>query len=310
MTDVSSAKQKILDCHVHWWDLENNYYPWLMDRKSDDSVLAAEDLLAQTYLPEHYFADAEGFDVIGFVHIEASWDPKTPLDETRWLKEMLKKGFARNLPTAIVAAADLRKPDIETLLEQHKAVTNVRGIRHILNYIADKPDYCWAEGDYLQDPTWHDNFGLLKKYDLDFDLMCFSNHLPGMIEVARKHPDIRIHLEHTGMPHDHTEEGRSAWRAGLMGLAALDNTDIKISGLGNTIADWTEKKVRPYVLEAIDIFGTKRVAFASNFPTDKQFSGLADIWNAFFSITSDFSQDEKNAMFAENAARMYGLTIR
>ena len=35
MHDRVSA-QRIVDAHVHWWDLERNYYPWLMDRKHAD----------------------------------------------------------------------------------------------------------------------------------------------------------------------------------------------------------------------------------------------------------------------------------
>jgi len=35
MHDRVSA-QRIVDAHVHWWDLERNYYPWLMDRRHTD----------------------------------------------------------------------------------------------------------------------------------------------------------------------------------------------------------------------------------------------------------------------------------
>ena len=56
----------------------------------------------------------------------------------------------------------------------------------------------------------------------------------------------------------------------------------KISGLGNTIANWTEALIRRYVLDAIEIFGIDRCMFASNFPTDNQFSGMGEIWEAFF----------------------------
>jgi len=41
--------------------------------------------------------------------------------------------------------------------------------------------------------------------------------------------------------------------------------------------------------------------FASNFPTDKLFSSMDAIWQAFLSITADFSQDERDKLFAGNA---------
>jgi len=49
--------------------------------------------------------------------------------------------------------------------------------------------------------------------------------------------------------------------------------------------------------------------FASNFPTDKLFTPMETIWQAFLSITADFSQDEKDQMFADNAIRHYRLQV-
>lgn len=130
-----------------------------------------------------------------------------------------------------------------------------------------------------------------------------------MADLARKHPETMIYLEHAGMPHEFDEAGRERWRAGMKALAANDNVVTKISGLGTTMPNWTEDAIRPYVLETIDIFGIDRVMFATNFPTDKQFSSMDAIWQAFLSITSDFSQEERDKMFAGNAIRHYRLDL-
>ncbi|WP_419913844.1 amidohydrolase family protein [Hoeflea sp.] len=301
------SDQRIVDAHIHWWDLENNYYPWLMDKQPEEGGLSGFDNIAKTYLYDHYMADADGYDIEGFVHIQAEWDPSDPVGETRWLQALVDNDGIGGRPLAIVGFANFAAPNIEEILEGHAAHANARGVRHMLNHLSDQPALCWADQDYLQNDAWLDNFPLLKKYGLDFDPMCFSNHLPGIAELAGRHPEIRVILEHTGMPHDHTPEGRDTWSEGMRQLAARDNTAAKISGLGNTIEGWTEELIRPYVLETIDIFGTDRVSFASNFPTDSMFSDMPAIWDAFLSITRDFSQDEKDAMFADNAKRLYGL---
>jgi predicted TIM-barrel fold metal-dependent hydrolase len=93
----------------------------------------------------------------------------------------------------------------------------------------------------------------------------------------------------------------------MRALAANDNVVAKISGLGTTMPKWNETMIRPYVLETIDIFGIDRVMFASNFPTDKLFSSMDAIWQAFLSLTSAFSQDERDKMFADNAIKHYRL---
>lgn len=304
----SRSNQRIFDAHIHWWDLENNYYPWLSDQKPEEGGLSGVDSIARTYLYEHYMADAEGYDIEGFVHIQAEWDPSDPVGESRWLQSLVDEDRIGGKPLAIVGFANFAADNVEEVLEGHAACANIRGIRHMLNHLSDNPALCWADQDYLQNDAWLKNYPLLKKYDLDFDPMCFSNHLPGIAALAGKYPEIRVILEHTGMPHDHSPDGRDTWSEGMRLLADRDNTAVKISGLGNTIENWTEDLIRPYVLEAIEIFGADRVCFASNFPTDRQFSDMHAIWDAFLSITRDFSPDERNAMFADNARRLYGFT--
>jgi len=185
----------------------------------------------------------------------------------------------------------------------------MRAIRQMLNHVEGNPALCWAAEDFTVNESWRSNYGLLKKYDLGFDLMCFSNMMQRMADLAHRHPETMIFLEHAGMPHEHDDEGRNRWREGMKALAANENVVTKISGLGNTIPEWTEDLIRPYVLDAIDVFGVDRVMFASNFPTDKMYSSMDAIWQAFLSITADFSQDEKDKMYARNAVKYNKLDL-
>ncbi len=307
----SKSNQKIVDPHIHWWDLDDNYYPWLMDTQEDaeDGGLSGFGPIANTHVANHYLEDAAGYDVSAVVHIEAQWDPSDSLGETRWLDGLAKSGDDEGLLAGIVGFANLADDNCEQLLEGHTSCHLMRSIRHMLNRIEDDPAKCWAVEDFTRNPAWIKNYGLLKKYNLGFDLMCFSNMMHRMADLAHKHPDIMIYLEHAGMPHEFDEAGDERWRSGLNALAANENVVAKISGLGTVMPDWNEAMIRPYVLETIDIFGIDRVMFASNFPTDKLFSSMDTIWQAFLSITSDFSQDEKDKMFADNAIKHYGLDI-
>jgi predicted TIM-barrel fold metal-dependent hydrolase len=47
--------------------------------------------------------------------------------------------------------------------------------------------------------------------------------------------------------------------------------------------------------------------FASNFPVDKLFSSYDDVFNAFKAITKDFAPHERQALFHDNAQRVYRL---
>ena len=63
-----------------------------------------------------------------------------------------------------------------------------------MNRIEDEPAKCWAAEDFTVNPAWLSNYGLLKKYNLGFDLMCFSNMMHRMADLAHKHPDIMIYV--------------------------------------------------------------------------------------------------------------------
>ena len=130
-----------------------------------------------------------------------------------------------------------------------------------------------------------------------------------MAKLANANPGITVYVEHTGMPYDHTPEGLAVWREGMRSLAAAPNVVCKLSGLGNTVPKWTEDSIRPYVLEAIDIFGIDRCMFASNFPTDGAFSTMRTVWEVFFSIAKTFTASERDKLFAANAIRHYRLAI-
>lgn len=293
----------VIDAHAHWRDPVHNPYESLSDAVNEDGQRTGRQ--AEVYLPTNYQDDSAGLTVKGIVHIEAEWDKSDPIGETRWLHSLVDKRETAGLPLVVVGYADLSQPGVEALFEAHASFPRTRGIRHMLNRVEGRPELCWADRDYLADPRWHEGYAQLARYNLHFDLMCFGEQMEPFAKLAEKHPDIPVHLEHAGLPWDHSDEGRKRWREGMRALAALDHADVKISGLGNTIANWTQAKIRTYVLETIDIFGVERVSFASNTPTDKRFGPIADIWRAFDSITSDFSDDDRTKLFHTNALHSY-----
>ena len=68
----------------------------------------------------------------------------------------------------------------------------------------------------------------------------------------------------------------------------MDNTAIKISGLGMFDQSWTTDSIRPIVLDCIETFGIDRCFFATNFPVDKLFSSYEKVWKSYFEITQNF----------------------
>ncbi|UZK64672.1 amidohydrolase family protein [Sphingomonas sp. M1-B02] len=291
-----------IDAHVHLWDLDRIAYPWLTPPFADDGPNGSVEAIAKTYLLDDYRADAAGWDVRGIVHVDAGAEASATLAETEWLQDMAD---ARGMPNAIVAFAALDDPDVEALLEAHAAHPNVRGIRHIVNWHPD-PRRSYTHRDVTQDEAWGRGFGLLAKYGLSFDLQAYPGQFPGLAKLIERHPETQVIINHSGMAVPGEWE---QWRSGMAALAALPNVATKLSGLGFTHRPWTLDQARPYIREAIDLFGTDRAMFASDFPTDKLFGSFARHLDAYAEISADFSEDERRALWARNANRIYRLGL-
>ncbi len=296
---------QVVDSHIHLWDLKTHRYPWL-DNPGVSFVGDARDL-KHDYLLDDLLGEAGGIDVKKLVHVEANHDPADPVEETRWLQSIADRAESRGMPNAIVAAVDLSAPNAPAWLEAHAAFPNTRGIRQILNVHENKL-FDYVGRHYMREPQWRENFALLRRHDLSFDLQIYPSQMEEAAALASAHADTLFALNHAGMFVDRDSvAGYRAWRDGLRMLAACKNVYVKISGLAMFDHHWTVESLRPYVLETIDAFGVERAMFASNVPVDRLFGSYADLWHAYAAIIEGASVAEKEALFCRNAERFYRI---
>lgn len=296
---------RIIDPHHHLWSVRSGNYPWLLNRMKSHLFGKPADIAAE-YLVEDLLDDARNQGLVKSVHIECGFDPARSVQETAWLQSLADTPGSIGVPHGIVAHADFSDPQIEETLAGHCEHANIRGIRQMLNWHRNT-HWSMSDREYLHDPTWRRNFRLLRKYNLSFDLQLYYHQMDDAITLAKENPETLFILNHTGMPADRDEEGLQGWRRALQRLAACQNTVAKISGLGMCDHNWTAESIRPFVLKAIEDFGVDRCMFASNFPVDQKFSSYDVLWNAFRTITAEFSADDRSKLFYDNACRYYRL---
>ncbi|MDI7776436.1 amidohydrolase family protein [Asticcacaulis sp. EMRT-3] len=298
------AIKRFVDAHVHLWKLNNIRYPWLTPPFSPDGPNGSVAAIAHDYGLAQYFVDAQGFNVEKIVHIDAGAYPEDALKETHWLQNM---AYAQGFPHAIVAFAALNDPDVEAKLAAQTQNRNVRGIRHILNWHPD-PARTYTPQNLFDDEALAHGYGLLGTYNLSFDLQIYPNQMIDAYRLASRFPGVPVIINHMGMPIlAEGAEGLARWKSGMQLLASLPHVSVKISGMGFYDRNWTTDTIRPLVLETIDQFGPERCAFASDFPTDKLFNSYPQALEAYDEITASFSEDERDAMFAANASRIYRI---
>jgi len=260
--------------------------------------------LQRNYLVADLLADAAGQGLEKSVHVQANFDPSSPVAETAWLEEVAR---ADGFPHAIVAFADFCSSEIHSLLDAHAAASpRMRGIRQVLNRHPD-PKLNRAPQDYLADERWQKNLGLLERYRWSFDAQVYYQQMPALAKLAARYPGLQFVLDHAGMPVERDAAGLEGWRRGMQQLAVCPNVAVKLCGYGMADNRWTEDSIRPFVLEPIEWFGPGRCMFGSNFPVDRLMASYARLWGAYRGITAGFSDREKAALFRETATRVYRL---
>lgn len=289
------AELPIVDTHVHFYDLRRAdlVYSWLQPDYVHPQLGDINAVKTLVYSADAYLAETRFSNVSKVVHVQAALGAPDPVAETVWLEEMAER---TGCPDAIIAHASLADPDVEDVLERHLAAsTRVRGIRD------------FGEGDYLASSEWRRGYSLLERYGLLCDLDCTFENMAKARDVARRHPNTPMVLEHAGYPRSRSAEYFAQWRIGLKEMAEADNTYCKISGLAMYDHDWTIESWRPWALSCLEIFGIERCFFGTNWPLDRLFSSYDPVINAYEVLTADLSRDERLALFSGNATAVYRL---
>jgi len=164
----------------------------------------------------------------------------------------------------------------------------VRGVRH-------KPRH-----GMMDDMRWRAGYRRLASLHLHFELQAPWRQFDEAARLARDFPDTTIVLNHAGLP---LAPELDAWRHAMARLAECKNVVVKISGLGNLDAG----AKRTVTLAVIELFGTQRAMFASNYPVDSLRERFDAIYGAFDATTRDFSPAERASLFHDNAVRIYRM---
>lgn len=242
--------------------------------------------------------------------------------------------------SGIVGFADLMLGDaVRPVLEAHigacggKTSSGGRfcGIRHPTAWDIDarlfNPAYPSSDG-MMQSKAFRAGFQHLDQLGLTFDAWLYFHQLPHIAALADAFPNVPIVLNHcggvlgTGGYTNRRQEVFDYWSKQLRSLSHRPNVMMKLGGLGMEISGFgfdsfakapdslaLAQAWRPWIETCIELFGSKRCMFESNFPADKASYGYGTGWNAFKRIVSAAAPDEKNDLFWRTALGFYRLPL-
>lgn len=330
----------IIDAHHHLWDLRPLLpafpaprHPFL-ETLADAAYYGFDALHADTH---------SGHEILATIFVEcgAFYDPARgealqTVGEVEFVNGVAAQGasgqYGRWRPcAAIVGHADLRLGSAVGAVLDALQVASPRfaGIRHQAAWDGDGEVYPPAlmapEGLYA-DSTFRTGFAELAPRGLIFDAWLFEPQLSEVLDLARSFPHQPIVLDHCGGPvalgsyAGSRDQRFDRWRQAIRDLAACPNVTVKLGGLGmvqvqlpaeGPAAGFGSEELaemwRPYIETCIEAFGPDRAMFESNYPVDRWAASYPVLWNAFKRLAAGASADEKRALFAGTAARVYGI---
>ena len=212
-----------IDAHQHFWIYNQREYDWI------DETMAS---IRRDFLPADLRPELEDAGFAGSVVVQV----RQTLEETRWLLEL-----AEDNPfiLGVVGWVDLRSPRLYQDLQSFAGKSKLVGIRHI---VQSEPD------DFLLDADFLRGISLLQEFDLAYDLLIYTKHLPLAAEFVKRFPRQRFVLDHLAKPPIRSR-AIDLWARGMRELASFPNLHAKVSGLV-TEADWRGWKpedLRPYL---------------------------------------------------------------
>lgn len=283
---------KIIDTHVHIWDIEKVEYPWL---KGDTSILN------RTWRIEEIEEERKKAGVTAGVLVQASGN----LEDNELMLAIARK---TEWIAGVVAWLPLMDPKATQRLleERYFKEKYFKGVRH---QVHDEKDTKW-----LLQPGVLESLQILAEHEISYDVVGIkSEHIETVLKVAEKIPGLKMVFDHLNWPPIHTQEKFGRWGE-LMKLAAQNKSlYAKISGLGTASGSFQNRTVddiKPYVEFALHYFGTDRCFCGGDWPVSMLANDYVTTWQATKDMLDCFlNVEEKEMVLFSNANKFYNLGL-
>ncbi len=276
-----------IDAHQHFWIYNPAEYDWI-----DDSMSA----LRRDFLPPDLKPELDRTDFQGSVVVQV----RQTLEETRWLLELAERSPSI---LGVVGWADLRSPDIRSQLQNLARNPKLVGVRHIVQ--SEPDDRFLLQAEFLR------GIAALEEFDLAYDILIYTKHLPVAAEFVERFPRQRFILDHLAKPP--IKSGQiDFWAHGIRKLAAFPNVFCKLSGLV-TEADWQHwrpEHIVPFLDVAFESFGPDRLMIGSDWPVCLVAASYARTVEVVKTYLLEKNSDCREAILGRNTQRFWRLPGR
>lgn len=271
-----------IDAHQHFWLLANRTGQW-------PSPELAE--IHCDFLPEQFVPLLQQYGISGSVLVQSL----PSMSDTLFLLGLAERNaFVR----AVVGWADLKSVNAEQQIPLLASHPKMRGLRPMLQDLAD---------DWICDPLLTPAIAAMQRHRLSMDALVLPRHLPALLRFAERYPDLPVVIDHAAKPQI-ASAALEPWRASITRLAALPQVYCKLSGLvTEAAADWQVAQLQPYVAHILEVFGTQRVIWGSDWPVVNLAADYGRWLAATDALLGDLNTVQRQQVMGLNAQRFYRL---
>ncbi len=279
------SKPRALDSHQHFWRLSRGDYAWLTPEWPT---------LYRDYEPEHLLPYLERCRISETILVQAA----PTVEETRFLLELAR---AHDFIAGVVGWIDFERSDAPDVLASLSADDRLVGIRPMIQDIADS--------DWMLQTSLAPAFGALVEHDLTFDALVRPHHLPRLLQLARRHPDLRIVIDHAAKPAI-ALGAFDDWAQDIQRLARETSAVCKVSGLVTEAGTADRDALARYVDHVLACFGPARLMWGSDWPVCETVCRYDEWFRVSAQLFECLSPSERAAVFGDVARRTYGIDER
>ena len=280
----------IIDTHVHVWEIDPPRYPvgptapgWTAE---PDEPGTADELIEDM--------DANGVDVS--VLVQTSWSTW----DNGYIADSVKRVPGRFVGHGLIDPLDFENnaDSVRYWMEERGLV----GFRfHPFYYPDDK--VLVAEENR---PMWEE----MAARDAVIQFHMRTSDADQVDEIARRHPHMKLLIDHMGYPN---VEEHPATFAPIAALAQHDNIFVKLSDFkGRTREAYPFRDVHPFIWMLLDAFGTERAMWGTGFPghhrTKHNWLSLADELKLVREGFAFLRDAQRERILGGTAMEIWGLT--
>ena len=273
-----------IDSHQHFWQYDPIRYDWI----GEDMKTIQRSFMPQDLLPVLQANQIDGSVTVQSEQTEAENDFQ------------LANAKANDFIKGVVGWVDLQADNIEERLRHYSEFEKMKGFRHVLQ--GEK------KRDLMLANAFMNGITQLEQFNFTNDILIFPDQLKYIPEFVNAFPNQKFVIDHIAKPLIKDKQ-INGWKEDIKAIATFENVYCKISGMVTEASwqNWQASDFTAYLDTVVNAFGTKRIMYGSDWPVCQVAASYEQVINIVKKYFADFSANEQQLFFGENAIQFYNL---